>query len=641
MNTAKIKTSLLLIGLLFAPILLVRADQKAASSVTNLLTPAKIETKVKEEVADLHVTTGATLFDVDLAGAVGFSTKYKYEVEPSHKAGFYTRVDEWKLKVNLRPGDIIKGLAAPIFFNIEKGENILFIRQFKKQKKALIAKPYTILRLPLNAQLAKEKLRPGDLVQIPTTMSLAFGAGTGKALNIVDAGVSVVKALSGEFFFNIFRMKNNHVRVRIISKKMNNRNLGVGAELEFDIFGIRILDNVVEKLIETDLAKLDFGKNKGEQFILDYIFDLNDKAAIAAYNEILSATYKLKELEIMREFIRKKGLGNTLFHIFEKSERLALQDQNETSKRAERLFKGFNQFKGNNRELKFGAIITSFMKETVYRKNILAEENLDGSLNKFIYHTITANKGRKFGLGPLSLKERANKTIFAILPEKIASSKTDFADLGFSFNISDSILRVREQKYLKRDLKMNLPKYVEDQLNWHPFARRIKNAKVNIEVYINGAAFINVQQKSRKELKRIITKFLKMHEREGKTFGEVATNTTLETIFLRNLNEYYEKRKLAKVLHKALYGKISAEKRVDLIMSLKKNSVFRKIGFAVILSLLDERDLTELTYTKLKISGKKIAIIYFEDGVRNIPSVYKQLRSLQNVFDGNNYSMFL
>lgn len=610
------------------------------SEVTDFLKPANLKKEVKEEVAELSIGTGTTLVDADLAGAIGFSTRYRYEVEPSHNKGFYTRVDGWKLKMSLKPGDLIGGLDAPLFFSIDKGASVYFVRQFTKQKDALKALPYTFNKLPLTAKIAKEKLIPGDLVQIPTKMSLAFGASSGQLANNVNAGVSLVKTLSGEFFINIFRMKDNHVRVRIISKKANNTGANVGAGLEFNIFGVRIFDNFVERIIETDLAKVGFGKQKGEQFIVDYVFDLDSSDGIKAYNEILNSAYKFKDLEILKEFIKKNGLENRLFKVFDSSERLAVADQNNDDKRVERLFKGFNNYKGNNSRLKLGAIITSFDKGTVYRKNILAEEKIDGTRENYYFHTLTSNRGRNFGIAGIGFKEKANQTIFAMYPEKIETSESDMPDIGFIFNIKDSFLRIREQKYLNRDIKLNLPKYALDKLDWEVSNNQISNSNVNFEIYINASAFNNLNKISKDELYERFTKLWKTYEREGRSFGEIAGDVTTDTITFRNVNEYAEKKRATNYLYKIFFKKSSVSEKTELMMQLRKNRVFKRIGFAIIMGLLDEKQQEEFTYVNVKISGENVPTIYLKEGEINTPQVYQELRNLQNIIDGNSYSIY-
>ena len=58
------------------------------------------------------------------------------------------------------------------------------------------------------------------------------------------------------------------------------------------VFGIKILDNQLDKMLERDLAQYGYSYDPGAQFIVDYVFDLSNDKAAEAYNQILNSNFK-------------------------------------------------------------------------------------------------------------------------------------------------------------------------------------------------------------------------------------------------------------------------------------------------------------------------------------------------------------
>ena len=72
--------------------------------------PTSIPSIIKKKVAELEISTDANFLSLDAFEGVGIAANYKYVVEPSYSKGYFTRVDNWRLKTSLLPGDILQNL---------------------------------------------------------------------------------------------------------------------------------------------------------------------------------------------------------------------------------------------------------------------------------------------------------------------------------------------------------------------------------------------------------------------------------------------------------------------------------------------------------------------------------------------------
>ena len=246
------------------------------------LSPKRLTGKIKDKFAEIDLGWSLKLLRFDIFEGMNIAARYKYEVERSHRDGFHSRIDKWKVEMKLNPGDIIGG-GLPINFSVRKGTNIYFVRQFKKKIDAIKALPYTPKRMPITAKIAKEKLNVGDFVSIPSRMTFVIGINKNIGVPPMPGSVNAFYMLSGDFIVNIIRMKDDKVQVRLIAQ--NGKSTGGGGKLGYDFkaFEIGVLGRAIKKVIDLDLVKIGFSKGKGNQFVLDYIYDLNDPKAAKAY----------------------------------------------------------------------------------------------------------------------------------------------------------------------------------------------------------------------------------------------------------------------------------------------------------------------------------------------------------------------
>ena len=254
------------------------------------------------------------VFNQDFFESIALSVEYDYQIESSHKEGFFSRLDKFKVEVDVNPGntDMIAGLDSPLYLQLKRENEIVFIRQFKKKWDAVKALPYSPLKLPYNAKQAIKRLVPGDFVALPSTMSFVAGAGWEWGVDdVVESNAGLYYLVQGQFLIHIFRLKDNKVRLKLIATAAREGGARAEFKTDLEIFGLSLVDGLIKSITKFDL-EFNAGKGSGGQLLLDYIFDLNDTKAAKAYDKILSARNKFKDLSLVRDSIGNHNIENTL-----------------------------------------------------------------------------------------------------------------------------------------------------------------------------------------------------------------------------------------------------------------------------------------------------------------------------------------
>ncbi|PIK16652.1 hypothetical protein [Halobacteriovorax sp. JY17] len=618
----------------------------AFAGLGDVLKPSHIQERVREEVADLDISFRLELFDIDLFEGLGISSRYRYEVEPSYIANYHTRVDRWEMKTDIRAGDILKDVIdSPIYLNIDRDASIYFVRQFESKWEASKALPYLLNRLPINAERALKYLSPGDFVSIPSDMTVAFGASTGflDRVDGIEADANLFYMLKGKFLIHVFRMKDNKVRVKLIAQKSNGigANTSIGAELEF--FGISILDKQIKKIFELDALEIGMGKGKGSQFLIDYIFDLDDEKAREAYNSILSSTYKFKDLEIFREFANERELDIRLLSSYEMADNISKEDVDLKEKRVERVFKGANNYDYNNNRLKLGLLLASFDRDVSYTENLVSYDATNGEKHYFFYPIHTKSKSQKIGISPFKYKENTRISYFGLVPvKKKEDLGSTYSDYGFTYDLKDKYFRQSEQVKLKQLIRDNIPGDIYESIDWAEFdeTQAHRSARGFFQVIFKAQAFESLKNITEQELYDKLVDFYK--ERKLLTAGPVhgVWRRIWRTVTILGVTERMSLKKVSKALHSAMTNiELGAKERVRKLLSLRENNLFEKVGVGFLVSLLPKETLKDNLFITLKLHALSTEEVTLKFGDQKFSKIYDELRFAHGAINDRSWDL--
>lgn len=616
------------------------------ASFFDFLKPAEISEQIKDEYADLDISFNVDLLDVDLFEGVGVSSRYRYEVEPSYMANFHTRVDRWEVKADLRPGDLLND-DLPVYLNIDRDSSVYFVRQFKTKKEALLAVPYSFNKLPLTADRAVEKLVPGDFVSIPASMSVVLGSSSGflDRVDGIDAKANIYYVFNGKFLIHIFRMKDDKVRVKLIAQKSSGAGINGEISGDVEIFGVSILDDQIDKIFDLDFIEARWSKGKGTQFLIDYIFDLKDERAKEAYNQILSSTYKFKDLSIFQEFIRERELEVRLLSSYELADTLAVEDQLAPEKRVERVFKGTNNFEYDRNRIKLGLLIAKFDRNISYTENLVSFEESDGSKHYYYYPIHSKEKKKKVGIWPLRYKEETFYSFFGLVPvSERRDEGSSYSDYGFTYDIRDKNFMQVEQVKFKQKVRDNIPKSLYETIDWAEFndTTSHRSARGFFQIIFKAQAFKSLKDISFKELNKKIQEYYKnrLLLDAGPVHG--FWSSVWRKLTIVKFKEKRQLKRIAKKLHYILSNKeITGKTKINALLKLREKSLFEKVGVGFLISLLDQNNLEDNLFITLKLHAFETEEITFKFGDQKFSDLYHELQYAHNAINNRSWDLRL
>jgi hypothetical protein len=676
----------------------------SASAVTmdSLIEKQKIQEKIEKELLKLDVGFNVDIGSIDLIDGINLSSKYRYSVEPSYQDKYYTRIDKWDLNVGISPGTILKNyIELPFSFGVSRNSSFLFVRQFQSKVKSLDATPYTPAKLPLNAKKAL-KLLPGDFVSIPANLNLAVGAGASTsyvmAPVMVNAEISTFFVVSGEYTIQVFKLDETHVRLKIISNRSQNVGTNTSLKAEVDLMGFKIfgeehknpdsnsesgvgaqIDKQLDKQIGKQVVRfvdrivdrdfLDFGTNysPGASYIADYIFDLEDEEAQAAYNQILSSAYKLKDIIVFDNFFSGKNLKDKLITTTELADQLAEKYKNEKfeERKVIRIFKGFNNYKSFNRHIKLGMLFATYQHNTSYVENKLTFIDKNEHSLEFFYPTFSKYFENNLGKWFFNLRDQSNKLFFGLIPKK-DDENVDYKnpDLGLTFERKDKVLTRYEHKVVGKFIINQLPQSFITNLKldaWRDGSRKV-DSRIFFQVVLKSQGFNYLRMYTKEELNYLLVEYLKNKKLIHILIDPTTMDTGLENddreeisqskdqngqskikLPKININDYMEHGEIlaiTNVLYNALHDSANvSEDTLVKLLKLNEIPLFSNIGMGFLISLLPESSLEDFIYIKMDMIAKDVEPITAEFGKLNFKALYNEITTLQSRLSNRTYDL--
>lgn len=640
----------LTIRFLFASILTtVFSMQISQAGLGDFLDNRELPKKVRDEIADLDISFSADLGDLELANGINISTKYRYEVESSYMDQYYTRIDKWDLKAAVNVGDMIENFTdTPFSFSIDRKNSFFFVRQFKDKKEALKSLPYTPKKLPLSADLALNNLNVGDFVSMPATLNIATSAGasTSSAGTVVlDAGASVYWIVSGEFVVQVFKVDETHVRLKLMSRRGYSRGTNAEAGLSFKFFGVKVLDNQINRLVEQDLVELGYGINPGSQFIVDYVFDLKNDEAKEAYNQILKSTLKFKDVIVMNK-LDGQDLKEKLISSYEKADKLFEADKvrDPKDRRVSRIFKGFNNYKANTKHLKLALLVTSFKKDNTYTENKVTYIDKNENNLEFLYPTYSKYTQTKTDKWFLDLKDQSFQNNYGLIPRfNSEDTKKKNPDFGLTFERKDKFFRGPEQKSIHKFLIGEIPAKFTEKFNlpeWKDGKKKI-DTRIYFQLVLKAQGFKYLSSYSKEELrKQLIAYTIKKKKQHVLDDSGLSFSKMNDFLFINRFIKEERLENLADDIYSILKNKENdSEIMTRNLVKLNEHGIFNKIGVGFLISLLPQEKLEELIYFKIEMSGKDLEAVNYEYGKLNYRALYNELAQAQSRISNREYDL--
>ena len=585
--------------------------------------PSNFKAIIKDKVASLKVGMDLKFLSLEAFKGVGIGARYRYEYEPSYQEGLFQRVDHWKLETSILPGTILEdALNLPINFYMGGGQEIYFIRQFKSHKEALLAKPYLLRQLPTNADRAVKFLKPGDFCIIPSRINLMVKGRVGASAQVLKAELSSHFLLSGEFQIHVLRATEDRVRLRLFANRSRNTQyFGGKTGIGFKIFGINILGKDLEAMAEIDLGKFSINKERGSLFMIDYIFDLKDEKARAAYDAILSSNHILKSLKVFNIFRERNEVKHQVISDATLAEELVREDMGKPNdqKRVRRVFKGFNEYSQENSNFKVGMGLFHYQQGRTYTENQVSYQMASGVKMRYLFTNYSgAQKFKNMFYGKSDRLWTSSGLFLVDRQDRIRGIK----DFAFGEYYKDDSFTAKEQTKFLQKIRDNLPLNIMQRFDFGAIGsgETLKHVNINVQAFFHRRAFHKLQDMSEEAIYAALNRHMRAYSKQNDFFGSMER----------------EKKRMIGLLRDALAEssqELTVRQRIRKSMELRANKFFNRYGLGFLLSLLndDEMEKTVNIKVRAKIHDEPTLELSFGNVKRS--RIYRQLMYIQSMLN--------
>ncbi len=558
---------------------------------------------------------------------------YTFESNPS-LGGKYSGIDVWNINIAASPE--IFGLTnnSGIGVGASASRQFTFIQQFDDRMSSIKRVPYDpITKIPIKSELFfkmdknnQPMIKEGDFIAFRAPLTLSIGKGFNTSnLNHVSLDVGLSWMVAGEFDIQIFKMKDQQVRVKIIAVKDNSRGMIAGINL----MGFNALGNlVVSRLIDTNILQYNWSATDSDLFIADYIFNLNQTESRDMYDQLIGHKMKMFNQEALMTQLKTANPlakdATTQEHLVGDLDRLntaAEQDQTKSvlERRITRVSTGKNKTQSATSGFKLNLfkIIKGGSQETksVSRATIYANDNMSIQ-NKYLVETQIKNYSYQWfwlwGEKNIASQSLLLKTNDNFVPENL---------LGFQFNRikEDASMSSAEFLDLKNSFNARLPAPVAASIQWPKWnfgaKGSVENAYVQQDLLFTENLFkmnLNITpEKIKKELIQVIKSFGTfrsqpmglMPSSEGRQDPRAAAFQRGD--YLNAYNEDWEQYVIPIHLAAVFDTSKSAAERYQAYKVLNDTvPMFSEINNLLLMKLIPSDLLPEVIVTKLTVSAK-------------------------------------
>jgi len=593
-----------------------------------------------EQLATLEPQADLDLINLDLFPGGSFVSGYEYEVQPAYTKGLYSRTDSWLIETKLKPEhvlDIADGIDGKLSAGLEQQTVATFTRFFSDPCKAMTANPYSPRRIPLKAKVALgPKFNVGDYFLFRGSVGFVASA---EILSLIGSsvwgvGLSGSYLMEGFYQIHIVRIDDKHVRFKVVAHRGKNisASLGVGYEKEFDVFKLNQLNNQLEKFVNTKPIKITANYAKSKVFMVDYVLDLTDDRVADAFEKVLPKLKLFKNLQMTNAF-RKMDIDSNILLDLSPLEDLFREDyRDQNVKRIKRNIRTSSEQNAYGFGLHVGNKILGFKLDKGISTAMMSIKADDDSVQRFLLKTWERTWDGRFLYSFLrSKKEDSLSALFS-------------ADEKFEELVPVNIVKRMQHKRnkfsfsnfqkLKTVLKKALPAEIYRTIPLQNWPQRPKQKFVNyglrFELLMAPDSILSAPALSPDEIKvlfrdHMLSKGLNIEDYFGQDSDRDEYGSSSHDQFEYSLEQ------LARLLSKALNQKIPAKDRINLITTLRANTLFSESGISFMMALRPEK-MKQNYHLDLDISSNE-AIIDYSFGDSELSSLYKKILTIKAALD--------
>jgi hypothetical protein len=607
---------------------------------------------INKQIAKQQIDVDLSILNLQIANGLNEAINTKIESEPSYVNGYYTRLDKINFSTNANLSNILNLKSLPFGFNMAHNAEVIFARQFKSQWGSVKAKPYNLFQnFPINAKKAKENLAAGDFVSFHAALSFIASKGFFGYYNLgLSASSSAYMILSGDFLINIFKISSNKIRVKFIASRANGTGIGAnsGYNTPIKVVGFNVVDDRIHDWVNVNFNT---GINNGSSdvFLMDFIFNLDDPKAAAAYTNLISNKAAFKEIDILNPIQTQGTLATKLLTDMSEVEQISQEDHELPAgqRRIDRVFKGANSAITKSTDLNFTSKIFNFSANKSFTRNQIENVDRSDKKNKYLFDVYTQSRKYDAIFNTFGDGEVVNYNV--LLTAREDWSAHEFYAISLSKERREVNFSQKDLGKIKKEVSSILPKEQFEKIDWKnwKFHRGVLlNASYKYALFFYKDAINRMRTHDSKKLKLLLTQYLESGPRLtcapqirkgiglGEEEGAVFTSNWIDD-FEEDINV------ISNNLAITFNPDANLQDRYNSFLRVKDFQVFLKVGAGFLISLLPPDEAQNLISFELSLSAKGVEPVSYKLGTMSEQKLYQSLLYIQSIISNRSFDLRL
>lgn len=587
------------------------------------------------------------------SGDVSLEGGYQPGVEASYHEGLYTRWDRYYFDVVLKHDqDLGKVMKTQLSLtpSIEHDFEVQFARQFIDKKKAYLATPYFVNRIPVNAEDAITKLNVGDFATIKSQLNFVVKASFLKNLGFLN-NFSVTGSeyymISGQFYILVLRLPENKIRLKLIAvrKKENGGSIQVGIVDDLKVFHVEFLNGALTRVLDLNPIKLSYSKGLTNLFMVDYILDLKRPEVVNAYNKVLRKATAVENGILANPLQDREKIKNHLLLDISPLDQLAEADVgvDASQRRVNRSFKGSMDDEYRSKQFRLGVNIAKVLMKDDYSENKITEIDLHGRQSNYQMDSFQKRFEGGFLFEFFNVRKDIRMNgLFNVDPQ---TQKVSADDWMVSLERRDADFSISKFQRIQSDLQRVIPLTLYNQIDFSSWKIGINPSKQNVatryQATIHPEAILSVPPMSRDQIFQRYIEYLKQIPS-----GDLYHRRIVPGRFETDPDHYvryfgYDVDRIAKKLEIAFSSVTSDQEKLKTLMSLRKINLFLESGMRFIIELLPADKLQDFIHFHFEMESDFNTKVVFTYG-KQVPSeLFEKVLYLQKLLGGDGIDLRL
>lgn len=612
---------------------------------------AQANSSVGDLAARWGIQGDLRLLGTELFDGASLKTGYRYEVDPSYKFGLFTRLDRYYFNTTLDTNPEITEVPADDFgvgLEVKHLLEVDFARQFKTSDEALLAKPYFIQNIPLDSRKAIENLKAGDMVSMKARLNLVVGADfintlvTSGQIAPINLVASAHYLIAGQFQIHVLRLEENKIRLKLVGIRQKEKEVGVDLKYAgtLDIFGVNYASRRITKLLDLNPVQLRFNDGVNNLFMVDYVLDLKDSDVQAAYDDVLRRATQFESAQILNPRKSVHDLRDKLVMDIASIEDLFTADRQarRESPRVERSFRGSVQMDYRGFDSKIGIRIIRLEENRQVSQNRILNVNQNDQTEHYLMDTYRTRSENSFFFS--LLKARKERTLNALYTTDSQYHQPEVENIILSVERRDKRFRQSELEQLKRQIQRTISPQQFAEIDFSQFEKdeKINNVFARYQVVLSPEAIGSLPALKQGEIEQKYFDFLEtVPWYDLVNMNSISMRTNTDYSAKTDVQKYLGARvkRLARQIEFLLNPKNDRNERIEKLMDLRNNSLFKFTGFGFLNSLLSASEREKFTRFTLEMESTDQLFVKYVSGNAELSDVYNKVTLIQSILNND------